>query len=124
MRIVTTSLVIASLALQLGIAAADPIPGAAGDARPRQPAATAVPLPSATQIRPVTPVQRSLLLPAVQAARESARNANTDQSVDQMLGMLAGDPAAAASEGARHIYVDENGDLACVTLDTFFPEPC
>lgn len=124
MRIVTTGLVITSFALQLGIAAAETAPGAAGDARPRQPAATSGPVLSGPQIRPVTPVQRSLLLPAVQAARESARDASADQSIDQMLGTLAGDPAAAASEGARHIYVDENGDLACVTLDTFFPEPC
>ncbi|MGF1624375.1 MAG: hypothetical protein ACFCVH_05790 [Alphaproteobacteria bacterium] len=47
---------------------------------------------------------------------------SADAAIDALLGVLPGAPQAQA--GAKHIYVDENGDLACVTLDTFFPEPC
>jgi len=46
-----------------------------------------------------------------------------DDAVDRVLGAVPGrEPAA--KEGAKHIYVTEDGELGCVTLDTFFPEPC
>jgi len=47
--------------------------------------------------------------------------AAADAAVDAMLGVV---PVSQAAQGAKHIYVDDNGDLACVTLDTFLPESC
>ena len=123
MRILFTSLIAVSLAAHVNVAAADPSTGTPSDPRPQPPVVD--PLPTGPELRgtaPVIPV--AMLLPAVQAAREAARNATADEAIDMMLGALPSGPAAADGQGARHIYVDENGDLACVTLDTFFPEPC
>ncbi|MEZ5666458.1 MAG: hypothetical protein R3F55_03295 [Alphaproteobacteria bacterium] len=127
MRTIALAAFAAALTIQAGTALADStIPGAATDVRPQSPATTVELLPANPQFRPNgSPVLPALLLPAIQAAREAASSqADADGSVDVLLGTLPGGPAAADAQGAKHIYVDENGELACVTLDTFFPEAC
>jgi hypothetical protein len=104
--------------LMAGAAVADPAT-AGGPRRGQTPAATPDFAPAPGQVRPTA---RSDLGQQLLALQQPDTVAQDDAAVDALLGMLPQDGAAA--EGAKHIYVDENGDLACVTLDTFLPEPC
>jgi hypothetical protein len=87
MRRTLIGLLAAGLVLQAGIAAANTLPGAAGQSPSSTPSVD--PFPSGPQLRPTTPSQPALLLPAIQAARESARQGtSSDEAVDQALGLL------------------------------------
>lgn len=105
-----------------GAAAADTVPGDPGGPR-RDPAPAAVPdfAPNPGQQRPTSAPGWPAHADAALKGQADA-GAGADAAIDAMLGMLP--QHSAAAEGAKHIYVTEDGELGCVTLDTFFPEAC
>jgi hypothetical protein len=116
MRIRHLSAIVAGLVAIATGASAETI-GGADVSRPRGEAIVQVPQAAPRPTGPVGHMPQGLLAIGGQGDGGAA----ADAAVDAMLGVV---PTGQAAQGAKHIYVDSNGDLACVTLDTFFPQSC
>jgi hypothetical protein len=116
MRIRHLSAIVAGLVAITTGATAETI-GGADVSRPRGEAIVQVPQAGPRPTAPLDHVAHGGLA----IGGQGDGGAGADAAIDAMLGVV---PTGQAAQGAKHIYVDSNGDLACVTLDTFFPQSC